>query len=108
MSFRLTYNKGDDPRINFDWDTSITGATVQFIAKLKATDPDGEAILDKDSTTGGVVITDGATGVGYVDMNETDWDQLGKAETELACSLRLVKAGRTTTETGIVTVVAVP
>lgn len=108
MAFRLTLNQGDDRRIMFDWDTDITGATVQFIAKLKATDPDAQAIVDLNIAGGGVVVTNATLGQGYVNLDEASWDALAKAETELACSLRLVKAGRTTTETGTLTVVAVP
>lgn len=106
MGFRVTLNKGDDRRILFDWDTDITSATVSFVAKKKVTDT--ASIVSKDTTGGGIVVTNAGLGQGYVDLTETDFNTLAKEETPLQCSLRLVKAGRTTTETGEVTVVAVP
>jgi hypothetical protein len=106
VAFRLQLNKGDDRKITFDWDTDITGATVEFVAKLKATDT--APVVEYSTATTGITVTNAATGQGTVDIDETTWDTLSKAETELACSLRLIKAGKTTTETGTVTVVAVP
>jgi hypothetical protein len=106
MAFRLTLNKGDDRKILFDWDTDITGATVSFTLKNKATDT--ASIISKSTATSGITVTSAAAGTGTVDFDEADFNTMAKAETELAASLRLVKAGRTTTETGTVTVVAVP
>jgi hypothetical protein len=106
MAFRLTLNKGDDRKISFDWDTDITGATITFTLKSKATDT--AAIISKSTATSGITITNASLGQGTVDFDEADFNTLAKAETELAASLRLVKSGRTTTETGTVTVVAVP
>jgi hypothetical protein len=106
MAFRLTLNKGDDRKILFDWDTDITGATITFTLKNKATETG--PILTKSTATSGITITSAPSGTGTIDFDEADFNTLAKAETELAASLRLVKSGRTTTETGTVTVVAVP
>ena len=107
----LILYRGDDRGLEFEWKNpdgsakDITGATITFTAKLKATDT--SPVLTKTTPTD-VSIVSAAGGTGRVNIDEADFSTLGKAETELDCSLRLVLAGRTTTERFSLTVVRVP
>lgn len=97
-SFALTMTRGDTRRWTFKFTRGgapepLTGATIWFTAKAKATDSYAAAKIKKSSgALGGITITNAAGGLAELMLSPSDTTSLQNVLQKLVCDVQLLTA----------------